>query len=96
MNPLAAALADAVRRFGIPRAPMDALVDGVEMDLSIARYPDWPALKGYCDRVAGAVGVLSLHAEATRASPTANDVNKVRVRTQIPPDRSDDDCAAGE
>jgi phytoene synthase len=60
-DPVLIALADAVRRFGIPRAPMDALVDGVEMDLAIDRYADWPALKGYCDRVAGAVGVLSLH-----------------------------------
>jgi phytoene synthase len=55
------ALADAVRRFGIPREHLDALLDGVEMDLTVSRYPDFPALKGYCDRVAGAVGLVSLH-----------------------------------
>lgn len=60
-DPVLVALADAVRRFGIPRAPLDALVDGVEMDLATTRYGDWPSLKHYCDRVAGAVGVLSLH-----------------------------------
>ncbi len=60
-DPVLVALADAIQRFGIPRGPLDALVDGVEMDLATHRYPDWPSLKTYCDRVAGAVGVLSLH-----------------------------------
>ena len=60
-DPVLVALADAVRRFAIPRAPLDALVDGVEMDLATTRYGDWPSLKNYCDRVAGAVGVLSLY-----------------------------------
>lgn len=60
-DPVLVALADAIRRFGIPREPMDALVDGVEMDLTTDRYPDWAALRTYCDRVAGAVGVLSLY-----------------------------------
>jgi len=55
------ALADAVTRFGIPRRHLDDLVDGVEMDLTTSRYPDFPALKRYCDRVAGAVGLISLH-----------------------------------
>jgi len=55
------ALADAMRRFGIPRRHLDALVDGVEMDLVQARYADWPSLRAYCDRVAGAVGLVSLH-----------------------------------
>ena len=69
-DPVLVALADAIRRFGIPRAPMDALVDGVEMDLDTDRYADWPALKRYCNRVAGAVGVLSLHVFGFR-DPTA-------------------------
>lgn len=60
-DPVLVALADAVARFDIPRAQLDALVDGVEMDLTRTRYPDWPALRRYCDRVAGAVGVISLH-----------------------------------
>jgi phytoene synthase len=60
-DPVLVALTDAVRRFGIPREHLDALLDGVEMDLTVSRYPDFPALKGYCDRVAGAVGLVSLH-----------------------------------
>lgn len=60
-DPVLVALADTVRRFGIPRDGFDALLDGVEMDLTITSYPDFPAMKAYCDRVAGAVGVVSLH-----------------------------------
>ena len=55
------ALADAVERFAIPREHLEHLLEGVEWDLRIARYPDFPALEQYCDRVAGAVGLVSLH-----------------------------------
>jgi 15-cis-phytoene synthase len=55
------ALADAVRRFAIPREHLEHLLDGVEWDLRITRYADFPALEAYCDRVAGAVGLVSLH-----------------------------------
>ncbi len=82
-DPVLIALADAVRRFGIPRAPMDALVDGVEMDLSIDRYPDWPALKGYCDRVAGAVGVLSLHVFGFRNPAAVGHAEDLGVAMQV-------------
>ena len=60
-DPVLVALADTVRRFAVPREHLDALLDGVAMDLTVARYPDFPALKEYCDRVAGAVGLVSLH-----------------------------------
>ncbi len=60
-DPVLVALTDAMRRFAIPRRHLDALVDGIEMDLSVTRYEDWPALETYCDRVAGAVGLVSLH-----------------------------------
>ncbi|MEW6582581.1 MAG: squalene/phytoene synthase family protein [Actinomycetota bacterium] len=60
-DPVLVALADAVRRFRIPREPLDALLDGVAMDLTTQRYADWGALEEYCARVAGAVGVVSLH-----------------------------------
>jgi phytoene synthase len=55
------ALADTVNRFAIPRVHLDALLDGVEMDLTTQRYASFDELKPYCDRVAGAVGLVSLH-----------------------------------
>jgi len=82
-DPVLIALADAVRRFGIPRAPMDALVDGVEMDLALDRYADWPALKGYCDRVAGAVGVLSLHVFGFREPSAVAHAEDLGVAMQV-------------
>jgi phytoene synthase len=60
-DPVLVALADTVRRFGIPRVHLDALLDGVEMDLTRTRYPDFPALEHYCDHVAGAVGLTCLY-----------------------------------
>ena len=55
------ALADTVDRFAIPREHLDALLDGVAMDLTMRRYGSFDELKPYCDRVAGAVGLVSLH-----------------------------------
>jgi phytoene synthase len=60
-DPVLVALSDAIHTFRIPREHFDALLDGVEMDLSVTRYPDEAALRVYCDRVAGAVGLVSLH-----------------------------------
>jgi 15-cis-phytoene synthase len=60
-DPVLVALADTVRRFGIPRRHLDDLIDGVQMDLETRRYPDEAALTAYCARVAGAVGLVSLY-----------------------------------
>jgi phytoene synthase len=58
--PLAAmhiALADARARFGIPRDALSALVDGGLQDLEQVRYASFDELRGYCEKVAGAVGI---------------------------------------
>jgi 15-cis-phytoene synthase len=54
------ALADARERFGIPREPLAALVDGGLQDLEQATYADFGELRGYCEKVAGAVGLACL------------------------------------
>jgi phytoene synthase len=51
------ALADARARFPIPDTSLRALVDGGLQDLDQARYLDFEELRGYCTKVAGAVGV---------------------------------------
>jgi phytoene synthase len=53
-----AAFQDTVRRFAIPQAPFQALLDGMEMDLTITRYATFEALRLYCHRVAGVVGLM--------------------------------------
>ncbi len=57
----AAFLAEAVRRFHLDRADFVAVIDGMEMDLDRdIRWPDFVELDLYCDRVASAVGRLSV------------------------------------
>jgi phytoene synthase len=51
------ALADARSRFGIPRFALSMLVDGGLQDLEQTRYASFDELRGYCEKVAGAVGV---------------------------------------
>lgn len=51
------ALADARSRFPIPESSLRALVDGGLQDLGQSRYVDFDELRGYCTKVAGAVGV---------------------------------------
>ncbi len=60
-DPVLIALADAVRRFAIPRVHLDDLLDGMEMDIATTRYATYTDLEVYCDRVAAAPGLASLH-----------------------------------
>ena len=56
-----ASLAQAVRAFGLARADFLAVIDGMEMDVRAdIRAPDLATLDLYCDRVASAVGRLSV------------------------------------
>jgi phytoene synthase len=56
-DPVFVALRDARERFGIPRAPLEALIDGGLQDLEQSTYGDFAELRGYCEKVAGAVGL---------------------------------------
>jgi 15-cis-phytoene synthase len=51
------ALADARTRFPIPAPALHALVEGGLQDLGQTRYASFDELRGYCTKVAGAVGV---------------------------------------
>jgi phytoene synthase len=57
-TPQGKALQPFVRRFNLPRVQFEALVDGVEMDLSYHRYPNFDTLLRYCHRVASSVGLI--------------------------------------
>ena len=59
-DPVARALSDAVRRFGIRRQDLAAIVDGVAMDCRPVRYATFAELEGYCERVASAVGCAAV------------------------------------
>ncbi|MDE2068372.1 MAG: presqualene diphosphate synthase HpnD [Bradyrhizobium sp.] len=52
---------DSVQRFGLKREDFLAIIDGMEMDIpQDIRAPDLATLDLYCDRVASAVGRLSV------------------------------------
>src|ERR1700726_1870924 len=56
-----AGLADSVKAFSLQREDFIAVIDGMEMDVDAdIRAPDWKTLYLYCDRVACAVGRLSV------------------------------------
>ncbi len=60
-EPLFAALADTVTRFGIPAQYLHATIDGVEMDVSGGGYETFADLAQYCHRVASVVGQACIH-----------------------------------
>ncbi len=59
-HPISRALAHEVRRFAIPRRHLEAVIDGVEMDLGRTRYATFEELRLYCYRVASAVGLVCI------------------------------------
>jgi 15-cis-phytoene synthase len=82
-DPVLVALTDAVQRFGIPRRHLDDLLEGVEWDLTVDRYADFPSLKRYCDRVAGAVGLVSLHVFGFEDPVAPEHANDLGVALQL-------------
>jgi len=55
-DPVMRVLTEVVTRYGIPRPELEALIDGVEMDLKVKRYESWPQLQSYCELVASSIG----------------------------------------
>ncbi|MFZ0559472.1 MAG: presqualene diphosphate synthase HpnD [Methylovirgula sp.] len=56
-----AGLSEAIRAFDLERDDFFAVIDGMEMDVvADIQAPDWATLDLYCDRVASAVGRLSV------------------------------------
>jgi phytoene synthase len=60
-HPILPALHDAVRRYEIPAEYLHELIAGTEMDLAVGSYRTFEELYQYCYRVAGIVGLCSLH-----------------------------------
>jgi 15-cis-phytoene synthase len=59
-TPQGRALVPVIERFSLSRAPFDALIEGVEMDLAPRRYKTFDELHEYCIRVASAIGLMCL------------------------------------
>jgi len=60
-HPLHQALQFTLHHYQIPRQYLDAVLDGVEMDLTSTCYATFADLYRYCYRVASAVGLACIH-----------------------------------
>ena len=70
-GPTFAALKHAIDRYSIPPSYFHELIDGVEMDLTASRYPDFEELKTYCRLVASVVGQICIEVFGYRGGERA-------------------------
>jgi len=87
------ALMEPTRAFGLRRADFLAVIDGMEMDAAEMRAPSLAELDLYCDRVASAVGRLSVRAfgVATEAADrVAHSLGRALQLTNILRDLAED------
>jgi squalene synthase HpnD len=60
LTPLGREMQQIIRTYLIAPTPLEEILNGMEMDMSILRYPTFPSLEQYCYRVASAVGLVSI------------------------------------
>ncbi len=86
-DPVMIAVCDVCRRWPLPVTAIEELIDGCEMDVNGTRYETFDDLVGYCRRVAGTVGRLSLaiygDADSVRAESLADDLGVALQITNI-------------
>jgi squalene synthase HpnD len=70
LTPLGREMAQIIRTYLIAPTPLDEILNGMEMDMSIVRYPTFALLEQYCYRVAGAVGLVSIDIFGCRQART--------------------------
>ncbi|WP_198115416.1 presqualene diphosphate synthase HpnD [Massilia rhizosphaerae] len=58
-HPVMLALQPHIQPYDLKQEHLQAIIDGMEMDLDQSRYLDYPNLRKYCWHVAGVVGILS-------------------------------------
>ncbi len=82
-HPVARALLDVVGPFGLQRSHFGEIIDGMEMDLDHGRYTDFTALRAYCHRVAGVVGLLSATIFGYRDAQTLDYAHDLGIAFQL-------------
>jgi 15-cis-phytoene synthase len=86
-DPVMIAVSHVNRNWPLPITAIEQLIDGCEMDVIGTRYETFEDLVGYCRRVAGTVGRLSLAiyggADSVRANSLADDLGVALQLTNI-------------
>ena len=96
-DPVLVAVADAARRYRLPMSCFGEIIDGCEMDVTGTSYETIDDLVGYCRKVAGSVGRLSLAVfgspDLDKAVPLADALGVALQLTNILRDVVEDRCA---
>ena len=82
-HPVGKALAAVVREFALPREHLEAVIDGMAMDLAQQRYADFADLERYCHRVAGVVGLMSAEIFGYQEPATAGFARDLGIAFQL-------------
>jgi phytoene synthase len=82
-HPIHPALHDAVGRYGVPVAYLEAALDGVEMDLAPVMYRTFEELRLYCYRVASVVGLACIHVWGFRGEQAKDHAESAGLAFQL-------------
>ncbi len=82
-HPVTQALAPAISAYGLDRARLLEIIDGMQMDLDQTRYLDFRQLELYCHRVAGVVGTLSAGIFSPGRSDLADYAESLGIALQL-------------
>lgn len=82
-HPVMQALKPCVHRFGLPENELAQIIDGMEMDLTRARYNTFAELQHYCQCVAGVVGRLIARILGFRQPATMDYADRMGLALQL-------------
>jgi phytoene synthase len=80
---VADAMRSAVRRYNLPVAALDAMIDAHALELQAAPFRDDAALQAFLDRTEGALFALAARVAGPVAGPTAGPVARLGARPRI-------------
>ena len=82
-HPVTQALQPHVATYKLEEQHLQAIIDGMEMDLDQSRYLDYAGLKKYCWQAAGVVGILSASIFGYRNPQTLEYAEKLGLAFQL-------------
>src|ERR1700712_5143164 len=82
-HPVGLALQPHLATYKLEEQHLQAIIDGMEMDLNQTRYLDYPALQRYCWHVASVVGILSASIFGATVPETLQYAEKLGLAFQL-------------
>ncbi|MEW6020514.1 MAG: presqualene diphosphate synthase HpnD [Pseudomonadota bacterium] len=82
-HPVTQALQPHLTAYNLQEQHLQAIVDGMEMDLDQSRYLDYAGLRKYCWHVAGVVGILSASIFGYKNAQTLEYAEKLGLAFQL-------------